>query len=333
MVMDTLTLRIEPLAPFGTVLMGDTLFGQLCWAVRHRYGEGRLRELLEGYTTGQPFAVVADACPEGYLPRPALPLSYFREVPEADRKRVKKQVWLPLNALDTPLPEWLGRCRSDRDLAAILQRNAAPGDEPEQSHLPLMAYHPQQHNTINRLTGTTGRGEFAPYTLLQRWYAPDLALSCRVVFAAERVEAQELIELFNDIGAIGFGRDASIGLGKFRVDVTQEAWPSQADANACLTLAPCAPQGLGFDSQRSYYAVFTRFGRHGDAAAHLGHPFKSPVLLARTGAVLFPPGLPEQRFVGQGLGGSGELSKVIAETVHQGYAPCIPIHWSDEVAA
>lgn len=59
--MDMITLRIRPLSSFGTPLLGDTLFGQLCWAIRRQAGEARLRELLDGYLTGQPFAVVADA--------------------------------------------------------------------------------------------------------------------------------------------------------------------------------------------------------------------------------------------------------------------------------
>ncbi len=48
--MDMITLRIRPLSPFGTPPLGDTLFGQLCWAIRHQSGEARLRELLDGYT-------------------------------------------------------------------------------------------------------------------------------------------------------------------------------------------------------------------------------------------------------------------------------------------
>ncbi len=94
-----------------------------------------------------------------------------------------------------------------------------------------------------------------------------------------------------DIGDFGFGKDASIGLGKFEVvDFQAKPLPAQSNANACLTLAPCAPQGLGFDSQRSYYQLFTRFGRHGDVAVHQeGKPFKNPVLLAQTAAVFYTP--------------------------------------------
>ena len=327
--MDTLALRLRPLTAFGSPLLGDTLFGQVCWAVRHRFGLERLNALLDGYTAGHPFVVVADAFPEGYLPRPALPLSAYRAVAGADRKQAKRRHWIPLAALAAPLPDWLQQSQSDADLIGL----AGDATKPRHASPALTVLHPQPHNSISRLTGTTGRGDFAPYTLMQRWHAPEVALCCRVVFDPERIQASEIRQLFADIGTTGFGRDASIGLGKFSVEPLGQDWPVQAHANACLTLAPCAPQGLGFDSARSYYEVFTRFGRHGDLAVQLGNPFKTPLLLARAGAILTPPDMPRAPFVGQGLGGDGRLSKVIPETVHQGYAPCIPIHLPLERAA
>jgi CRISPR-associated protein Csm4 len=330
--MDTLTLRLELRSPFGSPLLGDMLFGQLCWALRHRHGERHLQERLDGYVAGRPFAVVSDAMPVGYLPRPALPLSLFPEVPGADRKQVKKRVWLPLAALERPMTEWLEHCQSEAELVAA----CAP---PEQANAPLAPHpkaitvlHPQPHNSINRLTGTTGRGEFAPYTQMQRWSAEGVALCLRLVFDAERISAETLTDLFNDIGTVGFGRDASIGLGKFEVEPMQVPWPSQSDPNTCLTLAPCAPQRQGCRADRSYYEVFTRFGRHGDQAVQLGNPFKTPVLMARAGALLTPSRLPNDPILGQGLGGDGRLSKVIPETVQQGYAPCVAVHLPEEIA-
>ena len=317
--MDTLALRLQPLTAFGSPLLGDTLFGQLCWAIRHRNGQERLAELLDGYTDGRPFAVVSDAFPDGYLPRPSLPLSAYRPLPDGDRKAAKRRHWIPLSALNAPLVDWLHQARADRDLLATDPCNPADSSD-------LVRTHPQPHNSINRLTGTTGRGDFAPYTLMQRWYAPGIALCCRVVYDPARLAADDLFRLFSAIGQSGYGRDASIGLGKFTVELFPESWPAQAAANACLTLAPCAPQGLGFDPRRSVYEVFTRFGRHGDAAVQWGNPFKTPLLLARAGAVLSPQTMPKAPFVGQGLGGIGQLSKVLPETVHQGYAPCIPVH-------
>ncbi|WP_295455547.1 CRISPR-associated protein Csm7 [uncultured Thiodictyon sp.] len=321
----------RPLTAFGSPLLGDTLFGQLCWAARHRFGLQRPQSLLDGYTAGHPFAVVADALPDGYLPRPALPLSAYHAIPNADRKQAKRQVWIPLTALAHPLTDWLKHGQSDRDLIAPSPANGTT--KPNATSPVLTVLHPQPHNSINRLTGTTGRVDFAPYTLMQRWHAPEVALCCRVVFDPERIGAVEIIQLFDDIGTSGFGRDAGIGLGKFAVKTVERPWPAQSQANACLTLAPCAPQGLGFDPRRSVYEVFTRFGRHGDMAVKEGNPFKSPVLLARAGAILTPSQLPAAPFIGQGLGGAGRLSKVIPETVQQGYAPWVPIHLPLEFAA
>ncbi|WP_295408545.1 CRISPR-associated protein Csm7 [uncultured Thiocystis sp.] len=329
--MDTLALRLRPLTAFGSPLLGDTLFGQVCWAARHRFGLERLNALLDGYTAGHPFAVVADAHPDGYLPRPALPLSAYREIPGADRKQAKRRHWIPLSALADPLPDWLRHAQTDRDLIAPVPTESTA--KPRATSPALTVLYPQPHNSISRLTGTTGRGDFAPYTLMQRWHAPEVTLCCRVVFDPERIEASEIRQLFEDIGLSGFGRDASIGLGKFSVEPLEQTWPSQAQPNACLTLAPCAPQGLGYDPARSFYEVFTRFGRHGDLAVQLGNPFKTPLLLARAGAILTPRDWPAVPFVGQGLGGDGRLSKVIPETVQQGYAPCIPIHLPLERAA
>ena len=40
---------ITPKSNFTTPLKGDTLFGQICWAIRYRLGEDRLNELLSDY--------------------------------------------------------------------------------------------------------------------------------------------------------------------------------------------------------------------------------------------------------------------------------------------
>jgi CRISPR-associated protein Csm4 len=143
----------------------------------------------------------------------------------------------------------------------------------------------------------------------------------------ERLSQDDCRQCLEDIGNIGFGRDASIGLGKFSVSgFVETSPPGQANTSASLTLAPCAPQGLGFDARNSFYQLFTRFGRHGDIAVHQeGKPFKNPVLLAQTAAV-FATHPPSSGFIGQGIGGNGELSKTLAATVHQGFAPIIAIH-------
>lgn len=323
--MDTLRIQIHPLTAFGGAIKGDTLFGQICWAVVHRHGEERLQQLLQGYTGGEPFLVSSDAFPHGYLPRSAMPLHGYSKVADQNLKQIKKRLWLPLEKASEPLCEWLEHSLSEQQLLAYLP-DSTTNNTPDKKQT-LSISHPQPHNTIHRGMNTTYGGEFAPYTMSQLWFAPGLRLDLWVKFDAARITAVEVEELLGDIGHTGFGRDAGIGLGKFEIDsVTPDKLPNHDNANACMTLAPCAPQGLGLDAQRCYYAPFTRFGRHGDRAVLSGRPFKNPLLLANTGAILSGLQAHQAGYAGQGLGGKGRLSNAIEETVHQGYAPCIGVH-------
>ena len=307
--MKTLMAQIRPRSGFGGVIRGDTLFGQLCWAILHRRGEARLDELLEGYTRNRPFLVVSDAFPSGFLPRPALPLHRYAEVSGADRKQVKKRNWIPVAHFAEPVDTWLHHAKPERKIFDADLAEAAV----------------QPHNTINRMTGTTGTGEFAPYVMPQLRFADGLSFDLYLAHD-ERIEIEEIRQLLADVGLSGYGRDASIGLGKFELENIQETqWPAQSNANAWYTLAPCAPQGMKLRPDNSWYQTFTRFGRHGDIAVHSGQPFKTPVLMADTAAILTPVEYNEPVFIGRGLGGDGSLSKAIPQTVHQGYAPVLPV--------
>ena len=322
--MECLCITLRPLSAFGGPIRGDTLFGHLCWAARNRWGDERLGELLDGYTNGRPFAVCSDAFPAGHLPRPALPLHRFAALPEEDRKAVKRRRWLPRESLGQPVRDWLAACRSDSQVLEAL----GPGTGGA-----LSQTHAQPHNSINRLSGTTGGSAFAPYTLSQHWFGAAVRLQCYLLVDAGRFSREDASGLLADIGLSGYGRDASVGLGKFAIEGVEPGdLPCQPGADACFTLAPCAPQGQGLDPRRSHYQVFTRFGRHGDSAVHTGRPFKAPVLLADAGAVLVAGQLPAEPFVGQGLGGDGTLSNALPETVQQGYAPFIGIRLGEEGA-
>ena len=311
--MESIHLILRPRTAFGGPIRGDTLFGQLCWAIRNCFGEKRLMELLVDYAE-HPFAVCSDAFPRGFIPRPALPLHRFERVADEDRKRVKKRQWLPLEAVARPVREWLAFCVTEAEAA---RSAGADGDA-------LAVPHEQPHNSIHRRLGTTHGAEFAPYSQPRYGYANGLQLDLWLLFDPGRIDARELTEALRFIGATGYGRDASIGLGKFDIeDIGSEFLPHAEAANSCYTLAPSAPQGLGLDAKRSFYHPFTRFGRHGDRAVLGGKPFKNPVLLADTGALLTPQRLPDVPCIGRGLGGNGELSKLIEATVQQGHAPCL----------
>ena len=297
--------------PFGTPLAGDTLFGQLCWALREAAGNDALDTALEGYTQGKPWLVVSDGFPAECLPRPTLPQIFEPERAADARKAAKKKRWLPVTRSAEPMRQLL--------TDGLLTDAEAYGKAPRIAS--------QAHNTLNRLTGTTGEGEFAPYTQAQTFFAAGQRIDVYLVIDSERSSAEQIAQLLGAVGATGFGRDASTGLGKFSVETLAAcSLPGHPQANAYWTLAPCAPQGQGFDGARSYWKVLTRFGRHGNEHALSGTPFKTPILLAATGAVFSSAGeLASRAFIGHGLGGDGTLSKAEPATVHQGYAPVVPL--------
>ena len=327
--MEYLPVVIEPVSAFGTPLKGDTLFGHLCWAIANRYGEDRLVNLLAGYTEGRPFAVVSDAFPSGYWPRPDLPPRMFVAVDPTERKASKKRVWLPHSGFAAPIDSWPHRMVEAPEVA-----QDAEGGESERPHgsSRFVDHETRFRNAIDRSTGTTGGG-FDPYASDEFRYRQGTRLECHILHDAERLNADTLLAAMSDIGALGYGRDASVGLGRFKVldagaNGQHTALPEHDGANAWLALAPVAPQGLGFSPERSWYRPTTRFGRHGDRDVSLGKPFKAPLLLADTGAVLSPADghFDACPFVGRGLGGAGDpISLARPETVHQGYAPVLGI--------
>lgn len=301
-------IRIRPRSAFGSPLRGDTLFGQLAWAIRHRYGESRLQSCLQGYGQGAPFLVMSDAFPAGHFPRPTLPISWYTPV-SGDHKVLKQRAWLPQEHLFRPLPEWLG---------VFVSADALPAGG-------VPAVRMQSHNRIDRRSGTTS-AEFAPYTQTQRWYATDTELDLYCVWDPQKISQAELQTVLTDVGDFGYGRDATLGLGKFQVHAVQDwAPPLPEQPTSYWSLAPCVPQGGDWDAERSFYQPFTRFGKHGDMGVHSGNPFKAPVLMADTGAVLTPRTWEDRWIVGTGPGGDGTLSHSLPATVQQGYAPVIAI--------
>jgi len=296
--MKTFRCVIAPQTAFGTPLRGDTLFGQVGWTLAERYGEDRLRELLDGYTAGRPFMVLSDAFPSGLLPRPAVPGYVWNTAADA-RKDFKRRVWLNPAVLTEPFSAW--------------REKLVGGTFPE--------IFPQSHNAINPQTATTGGGDaYAPFTHT-RYHYPDCA-DIYAVIDEGRLTADELRQILTDIGYWGYGADASSGLGKFTVkSIAIASIPTPpGGGNALFTLAPCAVNPGDFAPEKSFYKTFVRFGRHGNALALGTAPFKNPCLLLDTGAVLTPAGdLPPGGFVGRGLCGVSADPR----TVQQGYAPAV----------
>lgn len=306
--------QIASRSAFATPLRGDTLFGHLCWAVRQGWGEDRLTRLLGNYANGEPFAVLSDPFPVDKLPRPRLPRRLGPSSSLADRKAEKRRGWGSVGQTAAPVAKW------------------------QFEELTIGQPTHRSHNSIDRRTGTTGLGEdgLAPFSVQLLRYVVPLDIYVLVPGNGD-FSVADLQSALSAIGTLGYGADASTGAGRFDVGNLEPAkFARPARPNAWLTLAPCAPPPAGeLDARLCWYSPLVRFGKHGNIAGLTARPWKNPLLLADTAAILTPTTWRDAAFVGQGLGSNGKLSRTanFAATVHQGYAPVVAVDIDTKAAS
>lgn len=339
--MKTYLITIKPTSGFGTPIKGDTLFGQLCWQIYYDnilFGKN-LSELLSDYDKN-PFIVISSAYPKikdvVALKRPDLPIELlfsFNNLPKEQiikqRKYYKEKKWflISLNQKKSSIKEDGLYC-NDEELFEKFINNVDLDVQRFFKKVGIKSIildFEQMHNTINRLSGKTGEGRFAPYSVEQKVYVPELELAI-FVGLREDIKIEMVNKAFERIGNIGYGKDASTGLGKFQVENYIEIdlgfFFGKDGVNGCYTLSPSVSDSN--DYRKIYFSPFIRFGRHGDILARSGKPFKNPVIMADEGAVyLFnDKNILDKPYLGKAVTG---LSKILIETVHQGYSLYIPI--------
>ncbi|MFN3395986.1 MAG: type III-A CRISPR-associated RAMP protein Csm4 [Thermodesulfovibrionales bacterium] len=338
--MKTYEITIKPTSGFGTPLKGDTLFGHICWQVA--YDDSLLgmsiSKLLADYTAS-PFLIVSSAFPKinnSYaLKRPDMPLDMlfdFSGNSKADiiakRKELKSRHWMFVkngSRVQSIISDEL--YKGDEQLFSELFPSKDVETQRQMRKKGIKSFvidYTQSHNTINRLTGKTGEGQFAPYSVDQRVFINEAEL---VIFAGLRddITIEGVVRSLKQIGASGFGKDASTGLGRFEVSDYKEIDLCTIGAdnpNACYTLAPSVPEKDAFS--KMFFTPFTRFGRHGDVLAKSGRPFKNPVIMADEGAVFVAreASVFNKPFIGTAVLG---ISKAEPNSVTQGYSLYIPI--------
>jgi CRISPR-associated protein Csm4 len=333
--MKTYEINIKLLSAFGTLLKGDTLFGHICWQIAYDkklFGE-TIDSLLKEYHKS-PFLVVSSAYlkmffndkPNYILKRPAIPFEGLFEFKECnkkeiigERKELKKKRWMVL-CRDEQIENFKSiEYKNDKELSEIIKQSLSNDINN------IIETFIQPHNTINRLTGTTGKGEFAPFSMKQEVYLPDIELTI-FVGLDKNYNIEQVVEAMKRIGEFGYGRDASTGLGRFKIIGYEEFNLSKLGSenpNACYTLSPAVPEkGL---YRKVFFDPFIRFGRHGDKLAKSKNPFKNPVIMADEGAILIPLDYStlKKPYIGTAV---TKISKVMPESVLQGYSLYIPVN-------
>ncbi len=315
-------MTITPKTPFSSLIKGDTLFGYACWEYMYAHdAHGKdaldLDNILRDYAHTPPF-VVSDAFPKGYIPRPQVPshmLGLTKEDPSMKKK--KKIPYCAVSDMKKPINEWLS------------------GDKEQES---FVTTDTRTHNRINRKTCSTDE-DFAPYNKKILYLNQKLNKHWHIYIVLpsnSSIDIDTVGDLIKSIGQMGYGGGKTRGMGKFAVDeITAYSPPVNKNCNAFLTLAPHISQG-GTNTQQCYYKPFTRFGKMGDMGALSQKPFKSPILMINTGAIITPQTYDSRtEYIGQGIGGidddgKGKLSESIPQAVHQGYSPVIPVYLEDK---
>jgi len=334
---------LKPITGFGTPLKGDTIFGHFCWQLAYDPSLCNMpfSDAIKLYPE-KPFSVFSSAYPRlctgaeitYALRAPAIPLDRLFELPKEKSHRLEKSKeykarrWMLVRAEkriicfrnmefqnDTGLFEKF-LAGATNDTKRIFKRT--------RSKL-LVEEFTQTHNSINRITGTTGEEGFAPFSIDQVIFAPEMELALFIGIDEELMTIKQVLTGLERIGESGFGKDATTGLGRFRVGEAKAielAEMGSATPNACYTLGPCVPQKGAFND--SFFLPFTRFGRHGDALAKSGNPFKAPVVMADEAAVFKPTNADifKKPYIGTAVGG---LSKAEPATVAQGYSLYVPV--------
>jgi CRISPR-associated protein Csm4 len=268
--MKLLKAKLEIKTPLVTPLQADTLFGHVCWGLVFRQGERKLDELLSLYDQENPPLVFSNGFPEGMLPFPHLTPYLPRDIESSEEsrefKRLKKVPYLPLEmflgeeALSIPKIKAFshGLGFSSNDLTVSAER---------------------MHNTINRVSGTTGE-DAGLYSVNETWYTEKGRFQDVYIYTTmERDIVERLIE---DGLEHGYGADRSTGKGRIDlVTIGEVEFPDSGYRTMALAnFVPSSADKL----VHLRAGVMTKYGKLGEHFVHLKNPFKKPIVMYQAGA-------------------------------------------------
>ncbi|NOX15677.1 MAG: hypothetical protein GXP61_06595 [Epsilonproteobacteria bacterium] len=279
---------IAPISNFATLLKGDTIFGQICWALSF-VDKNRFQNLLSKYETS-PFLIVSDGFASGYLPKPTIPSVYLNE-DGREKKINRKKIWLTSKELENLE---FHKARTDKEVGNIDKKETIT------------------RNSINYKTFTTGQGS-DPYGV------DEMSISKKDIYflIGDNFTLEELQECFELVSKMGYGKDSSIGKGRFSFDSFKEIKIDNI-STTFMTLSPFSPEKL--ECKELFYTTFTRFGKTGATRANR-NPFKKPILFADTGTVVIFEEKKEINYIGKAI---KDIS-TYRDIVHQGYSIVMPL--------
>lgn len=284
--MKTIKLNMNPKSSFISFPKGDMIFGHFANTL-FLQGDERLKD----YLTEKPKIIFSDFLPDGYLPKPSLPLGSFG-VEDTDKKDFRKKSWISIENLQN-------------------------GKLYECENIIFYETHTMIRNSINRNTfSTDDSGVFAPHGIEELLFKMLPVLY--VMFDEQSFKAEEIVNILNTIGKSGFGKKSSIGKGQFSVQQDKNFRGFKPlDTKYYLTLSPTLLNNQNI--KNCYYDTFNRFGKYANSNA----PFKKPILMANSGGVIELNNT--QEYIGKGVNNGTNRASFV-----QGYSILIPFKFDGE---
>ncbi len=281
--MKTYQLKWTLKSALSTEPESDTIFGHFCWTYLYLKGEKALTDFLHSIKIKEKAMEMSHAFLDQNIPVPKLPLSLdqIKQIEkgtdfiyERDRKGFKKLKNFSIDHYHT--------YRHNFSLIDLYRDHYSHKTDLERYNQSQAQKHTITHNTINRISGTTGN-DGSLYQEISHYY-PEKSVFYSWI-KTDCFELVELQEIFNQIALAGFGKNKHTGKGHFSIEI-EDANPSLfnlPDANAWLLLSNCVPSAN--DSTQVFYNSKVKFPKLGGFKALTDSPFKYPVFMFTPGTV------------------------------------------------
>ncbi len=283
--MKSLKIKLKPSSSFGTKFQSDTMFGQFCWMYGYLKGFKKLEGIIKDINENH-FVAFSDGFTNDMLPKPIIEPYKFEAGELKNAKEYKKTEFIQADFLiknrynlkDKDIfDDWL-KFKSNSERKNIAQ--------------PEILTENILKNSVNRIAGTTFDGQL--YNSEEIFFnADNILITFYVKYNDAIITLKEIKNIVSLIGELGFGRDASTGKGRFRIDDGDSSITDEPEelkyfegSNAFMTLSHGIPHNLcenGLDCELNYGKIITKFPKHGGFLSN-GDYFKNPFVVYRTGS-------------------------------------------------
>ena len=283
-----------------TPLVGDTIWGMVCWMILLEKGESTLQEFLKE-SENSPQAIFSTAFPEGFLPFPNLPKP--KPTGNIEIKQLKKIKYISKELFEklrtnfsfSEIYKQIEKSKEENEHKKSTEAHIKK-EQKEKKHKDFKEdsefLEPIPHNSIDRLTGMVLEEGGLYFSEVSAKRGSKFG----IYMSIEDKWVSVVQDSFLTLGEYGYGKDASIGGGGFQIlekdGVKFQNIDSLFTENFThgVTLSPFIPSAS--DPTDVYYSLITRYGKVG---AGLGLDdfengfYKVPLLYMQEGATIINP--------------------------------------------